>query len=164
MKTAIDIIRQAVENVSTTLGYEVSFVHGNTLTIVNYITRLRQEGLNKVYPAICLFTEGYVENQESWFVEFTIPKIAICTVSIENATEKQRLESNFTNIIYPIFEELSKELKKIHLGYNLIINRTDIPYFAESEANTFNQLVDGCIIKNLKIKADNMVCTLTINS
>jgi len=157
MKNAIDILKQATELVEISLSKEIKFFHGNTITVVNYIQQLK--AMKDVYPAIIVFTEGITERQNDYVIEFTIPKIAICTTTVENATEKQRLESNFANIIYPIFEAFQIELRKINSTYNLIINRTDIPFFIEnSNKNTFYQLVDGCLIKNLSMKVEKTGC------
>ena len=152
MKTAIDILKTATEKVSAHLKRDVTFIHGNTNTVRNYITKLQSAGI-VVYPAVIVFTEKMTEKRDRYYYEFTIPKISICTLTEINATEKQRLESNFQHIIYPIVERLQKELQKIHVGYNLVLNRTDIPYFTQEEnKNTFHQFVDGCIIKNLTMK------------
>lgn len=151
MRTAIDILKEATERVSNSLNMDVTYQHGRTETIVNYITQL-QSKKSKVYPAVIVFTEGMTEHKEENWLEFMIPKIAICTLTKINATEKQRLESTFTNIIYPVFESLEKELRNLHYGYNLVVNRTDMPYFADANKNTLNQLVDGCVIKNLSMK------------
>lgn len=151
MITAVKVLRDLTERVSEKTQIDVTFQHGNTLTVVNYITKLRES--RKVYPAIILFTENLTETNYSEYVEFSIPKIAICTTTVEDATERQRLESNFENIIFPVFRELEREIKRVHLGFDLVINRTDIPYFSENQLdNKFNQLVDGCLIRNLKIR------------
>jgi len=162
MKTAIDILKEATEKVSKTLEMDITFQHGNTLTVVNYITNLQEKGVKKVYPAVIVFTEGMTEKREEYFIEFMIPKIAICTLTKLNATEKQRLESTFQNIIYPIFESLQNTLDKLHYGFNFVLTRTDIPYFTDENKNTFNQLVDGCIIKNLKMKAMYEQCEVKL--
>ena len=157
MITSVKVFKKLTNIVSEKLKKEITFQHGNTLTVVNYITNLRKE--NKVYPAIILFTENLTETKKEFYYEFVIPKIAICTTTVEDATEKQRLESNFEKIIFPIFEELSKELMKIHADYNLFINRVDIPYFSnDKNENKFNQLVDGCLIKNLNLKIFEEQC------
>lgn len=152
MKTAIDILRDATDAVGKSLGKDIHFHHGNTVTVVNYVTEL-QKLKSKAYPAVIVFTEGMTEVQDEFWIDFTIPKVAICKTTKLNATEKQRLESNFKKIIYPVFESLKAELEKLHYGYNLVLNRTDIPYFpTPNNKQVFNQLVDGCLIKNLKMK------------
>jgi len=168
MRTAIDILKEATEKVSKNLGMDITFQHGRHETVVNYIMNLQRVN-DKVYPAVIVFTEGMIEKQDTYWVEFTIPKVAICTLTIENATEKQRLESNFKTIIYPIFESLQKELEKLHYGYDFVLTRTDIPYFTDinrnlqaSNQHVFNQLVDGCAIKNLKMKVMYEPCELKV--
>lgn len=151
MITAVKVFKGLTKKVSEKTKIDVTFQHGNTLTVVNYISKLRE--LKQVYPAIILFTEGLTEVNEVECYDFTIPKIAICTTTVLDATENQRLEKNFETIIFPIFKALEKEIKKVHIGFNLVINRTDIPYFSENQLeNNFNQLVDGCLIRNLKIR------------
>ena len=150
MITAEKFLREVTESISAKTGIDVTFQHGNTLTVVNYITKLINT--NKVYPAIIMFTEGLTEVKHRYYYEFFIPKIAICTTTVKEATERQRLEKNFEMVIFPIFEAFEKELRAKNAGYNLVINRTDIPYFSSQNQNQFYQLVDGCLIKNLRIK------------
>lgn len=166
MITAIDIMKKAVErvnvNLKNVLHEDIKFHHGHTLTVSNYLTQLQSTG-NKEFPAIIVFTENMTEKKDSLFIEFTIPKVVICTLTMPELTEKERLGSTFKKIIYPIFENLQKELEYIHFGYNLNINRVDVSYF-KTEArdsktkNMFNDPVDGCIIKNLKMKIRNIQC------
>lgn len=154
MITLVDILKNITKIVSEETGIELSFHHGNTLTVVNYITKLRQE--LRVFPAIILFTEGVYEIESIFYSEFYIPKIAICESTVDNATENQRLESNFKNIIYKIFKSFSNNLKEISLEPNLNIKRSDIPYFTTNKnENKFNQLVDGSIITDLRIQVDH---------
>ena len=161
MRTAIDILKEATERVSKQLKMDITFQHGNTLTVVNYITSLKDR-MSKVYPAVIVFTEGMIEKRDDYFIDFTIPKVAICTLTKMNATEKQRLESTFKTIIYPIFESLQRELQRLDYSYDLVLNRTDIPYFEDTNKHKFNQLVDGCVIKNLKMKVLYEQCELKI--
>jgi len=168
MITAIDILKKATENVSQKLKRKIDFHHGHHLTITNHITELQEKG-KKQFPAVIVFTERMTEKRDKYWIEFSIPKVAICTLTKLNATEKQRLESNFKTIIYPIFESFEKELQKLHYGYDFALNRTDIPYFvAESNkpkaenANTFNELVDGCIFPITKLKVMYEQCEIKL--
>ena len=156
MKTAEKVLREVTDLVSNKLGINISFQHGNTQTVINHITEIVNH--KEAFPSIVMFTEGLTESFDGNFYEFKIPKIAICTMTVSDATEKQRLESNFENIVYPIFKVFSDEIKKIHHGYKLIINRTDIAYTSNSGKNEFYQLVDGCIIKDLRLKLREDEC------
>ena len=150
MRTAIDVLRDATGKVSTTFGKDILFHHGETESVVNYITKL-QKANKKAYPAVIMFTEGKFEIMRRYYLEFTIPKVAICTLTKLNATDDQRLESNFQEIIYPIFESLTAELKKLHYGYDFEPPRLDCLY--NNKMDKFNQLVDGCFFKitNMKV-------------
>jgi len=162
MITAIDILKNITKEVSNELFMKINFHHGHTLTVVNLITELKKSG-KKAYPAVIVFTEGIIEKRDKYYFEFTIPKIAICTLTKLNASDEQRLESTFKDIIYPIFENLQKKLQIINVGYDLSLTRTDIPFFLQLDnKNTFNQLVDGCIIKNLKMKVMYEQCKLSV--
>ena len=147
----INLMSNIVTRVSQDVGFQVRFMYGNTISVVNEITMLRKR--MEVYPAIILFQEGITETEHRYWYEYDIPKIAIATTTKYDLTDIQRIKSTFTNIIYPIFDAFQREVNKIDLNYETLIVRTDIPFYHETQnTNTFNQLVDGCIIRRLVIK------------
>lgn len=154
MTTAIDILEEVTARVSEELEYKVKFYAGTTQSIVNYIERMRVN--MDIYPAIVVFREGMFEEQTIYGVRFSIPKIAICCYTDLNLTEKERRAVKYDTIIYPVFEELEKQLKL--LDYSTVIQRIDIPFVNENRSNTFYDLVDGCIIKNLKMNVEVLTC------
>lgn len=154
MTTAIDILEEVTARVSEELEYKVNFYAGTTQSIVNYIERLRVS--MDIYPAIVVFREGMFEEQTVYGVRFSIPKIAICCYTDTELTEKERRAVKYDTIIYPVYDEFEKRLKL--LDYSAVIQRLDIPYVNENKSNTFFDLVDGCIIKNLKMNVEVSKC------
>ncbi len=165
--SAIDIIKMCVEITDYKLlekfDKSVAFIHfesGYSNTIINSITQLAN-GMDP-YPIIAVFTEGLKEtySKGNSFIEFNVPKISIAIRTVDDLTESQRLETSFKETLYPIFEEFSKQLKKINFSYDLQITKSDIPYYNESNgtANTFNDKLDGIVIKDLKMKVSLKHC------
>ena len=156
--SAIDILREVVNETDLKLRDKfekyIHFESGYTSTIVNSLTQL-MEGPDP-YPIIAVFTEGLKESysKNNTVLEFTAPKITIAIRTIDGLTETQRLETSFKNVLYPIFVELCNQLRKVNFSYELQINKYDIPYYTESNsrANTFNDMLDGIVIKDLKMK------------
>lgn len=165
--SAIDIIRKCVERTDFKLRkkFEKSdaFIHfesGYSNTIINSITQLAN-GMDP-YPIIAVFTEGLKEtySKGNSFIEFNVPKITIAIRTVDDLTESQRLETSFKETLYPIFNEFSKQLNKVNFSYDLQITKSDIPYYNESNstANTFNDKLDGIVIKDLKMKVSLKNC------
>lgn len=165
--SAIDILKKCVERTDIGLQKKFNktepFIHfesGYSNTIINSITQLA-EGMDP-YPIIAVFTEGLKETYSNGnsFIEFNVPKISIAIRTIDDLTESQRLETSFKETLYPIFDEFSKQLKKVNFSYDLQISKSDIPYYNESNgtANTFNDKLDGIVIKDLKLKVSLKHC------
>lgn len=153
----LDLMQNVVSKVSEDVGFNVRFMYGSTLSVVNEITLLRRR--MEVYPAIILFQEGIVETDKRYWYEYDIPKMAIATTTKYDLTDMQRINTTFQNVIYPIFNSFQKQLRLIDLNYELLLNRTDIPFYHENQnANTFNQLVDGCILRRFTIKEEKNRC------
>lgn len=156
--TAIDILREcttkASERLKDKFAKPIHFESGYTSTIVNSLSQL-VAGLDP-YPIIAVFTENLIEvySKNNTILEFTVPKITIAIRTIDGLTEHQRLETNFKKVLYPIFDEFCKQLKEVNFAYDLKINKFDIAYYTESSsrANTFNDMLDGIVIKDLKMK------------
>lgn len=155
MTTTIDIMRDLTGRISEQIGYDVKFFFGSTTSVVNYIQRLNEGGETAIYPAIVIFTEGLTENQSNYHIEFSILKMAIVCNTIYSLTEIERKELVFDKIVYPIFELFQKECKL--LNPETTINRIDIPFVNENKTNTFVDLVDGCLIKNLSMKIEKTI-------
>ncbi|MDD6581607.1 MAG: hypothetical protein PUF10_02870 [Bacteroidales bacterium] len=168
MITAIGILSECVAKADKELrkkfrksGVFLHFESGYTSTIVNAITTLSQGHATQPYPLVAVFTEGLTEIKRNGWIEFTVPKIAIVVPTTSNKSEAQRIKENFVPILYPIFEELERQLEKVYFGYDFAVTRKDIPYFTESasKGNTYNGLIDGIVIQNLKMKVlDEITC------
>ncbi|MBO7713572.1 MAG: hypothetical protein J6S85_08375 [Methanobrevibacter sp.] len=153
----LNLMQNVVSKVSEDVGFNVRFMYGSTLSVVNEITLLRRR--MEVYPAIILFQEGIVETDKRYWYEYDIPKMAIATTTKYDLTDMQRINTTFQNVIYPIFDSFQKQLRVIDLNYELLLNRTDIPFYHETQnTNNFNQLVDGCIIRRFVLKEEKNRC------
>ena len=153
----LDLMQNVVSKVSEDVGFNVRFMYGSTLSVVNEITLLRRR--MEVYPAIILFQEGIIETDKRYWYEYDIPKMAIATTTKYDLTDMQRINTTFQNVIYPIFDSFQKQLRIIDLNYELLLNRTDIPFYHETQnTNNFNQLVDGCIIRRFVLKEEKNRC------
>lgn len=153
----LDLMQNVVSKVSEDVGFNVRFMYGSTLSVVNEITLLRRR--MEVYPAIILFQEGIIETDKRYWYEYDIPKMAIATTTKYDLTDMQRINTTFQNVIYPIFDSFQKQLRVIDLNYELLLNRTDIPFYHETQnTNNFNQLVDGCIIRRFVLKEEKNRC------
>lgn len=151
-----EIMSNVVKNVSEQVGYDVKYLFGSTLSVVNQITLLQRQ--QDVYPAIILFQEGLTETKYPYYTEANIQKMAICTLTKYDLTDMQRIHTTFKDVIYPCYDAFLSELQKIHSGYELIINRADIQFFNESgNKHTFNQMVDGCVLRPFTMKIENKV-------
>lgn len=160
MKTAIDIIRECVERTDLALrpffSVQQPFIHfesGYTPTVINSLTELCGSRCYDPYPLVAMFTEGMTEKRDAYCVEFHVPKMILAVRSVENLTEAQRLEVSFQRVLYPIFEELERQLALADNSYGLKLERSDVPYYTESggQANTFNDMLDGIIVRNLRM-------------
>lgn len=153
----LDLMQNVVSKVSEDVGFNVRFMYGSTLSVVNEITLLRRR--MEVYPAIILFQDGIIETDKRYWYEYDIPKMAIATTTKYDLTDMQRINTTFQNVIYPIFDSFQKQLRVIDLNYELLLNRTDIPFYHETQnTNNFNQLVDGCIIRRFVLKEEKNRC------
>lgn len=153
----VDLMDSIVKGVAKDVGFAVKFMYGNTLSVVNQITTIQK--VKEVYPAIILFNEGLVITDRRYYTEVNVSKMAICTLTKYDMTDRQRLESTFAKTIYPCYDAFLRRLREVSLDYELIINRADIPYFYEgNNRNTFNQLVDGCVLRPFTLKVEKVAC------
>lgn len=148
--TAVSIIKNCVDKIK--FQQEVNFFAGTTASVVNYIEKLKKH--KDVFPAVVVFREGLFEEKTPYGFIATYPKIAIVAFTDIEMTDNERFVSRYNGIIYPIYEQLTKEILKIDVKAK--ISRTDIPYVVDNERLTFFDLVDGCVIKNLKISYENV--------
>lgn len=166
MKTAIDILKECVEKTDLKLrskkvfgnSYEAPFIHfesGNTQTIVNSVSKIMVDPTKDPFPLIAVFTENLKESysKNNTILEFNVSKISIAIRSVADLTESQRIQTSFKNILHKIFEEFSKQLNKVNFGFDLKIEKIDIPTnTTNSKVNELNDTLDGIVIKDLKMR------------
>ena len=162
MKTAIDILREAVERTDVRtralFGATDAFIRfesGQSAYIENTVTKLGLSQSFDPFPLVAVFTEGMTETVGTDFVEFSVPKIAIVIRTRDaNATEQQKLYDSFAMVLHPIYEEFARQLASVNHSYELKVTRTDTTCYSDKgeQATSRNDLCDAVIIRNLSMK------------
>ena len=166
MTTARDILQLATKRTDMSLRSAfckddefIRFMSGHSITIENEITRLFAGPTFDPFPLVAMFTEGLSESVENGILDFRVPKIAIVMRTRTDTTEKQKLDYGFKEVLHPIFEEFCVQLRRLHFGYDLKIERTDLPCVSSGGRNaSLNQLCDAVIIRNLRMKCPVKTC------
>ena len=166
MTTARDILQLATERTDKALrgvfGKDKAFIRftsGHSATIEYETTKLVAGSSFNPFPLVAMFTEGLSESVENGVLDFRVPKVAIVIRTRTDTTEVQKLDNSFKAVLHPIFEEFSRQLRRLHFGYDLRIERTDLPCVSSGGKNaSLNQLCDAVIIRNLRMKCPVKTC------
>ena len=164
--TARDIVKRAVENTDVACRslFEkdkafIRFTSGRSKTIEDEITLLTKSASRDPFPLVAMFTEGVSEWRNGRILEFRIPKLAVIIRTKLNTTEEQKLHDSFRSVLHPISNELERQFKSIHFGYELRIERSDMPCMNDTSGKTsLNQLCDAVIFRNLRLKYIDTRC------
>jgi hypothetical protein len=170
----VDIFRDIVERVSTNLTEQLQSADGN-MTGVHYLTghyteikeRLASKS-NSItqkldrYPLVCLF-QDFVERkglQSGYYCEATL-QLMIVHHTRKEAYNEDRYNNVFRPILYPIYEDLMKQIVKCKLIIDenvslLAHDKIDRPHWGNPAAYgnngyLLNDVLDGIEIRNLKI-------------
>lgn len=167
MKTARDILQLATERTDKALrgvfsknSAFIRFASGHSATIENETSVTLARSLNyNPFPMVAMFTEGVKENTEKGLLEFRVPKIAIIIRTRDNTSEAQKMTDSFRAVLHPILEEFTRQLKKLHFGYDLTVRHQDLPCMSQGGKNaSLNQLCDAVIIWDLRMKVPVKTC------
>lgn len=172
MRPIVDLFGEVVNKVNDNLVSDlkekdelitgVHYMHGHILEIINILTQKDQseEYRFKKYPLVALL-QDFEERQTYEYVEANL-NVLIIKGTMEDYTAGQRYDFNFRPFLYPIYQELLKQLSKT--GYILSyapqrIHHTKIDrvfWGAQGRygntANIGNDFLDAIEIKNLKLK------------
>lgn len=157
---ARDVIEEAVGRTDLALrgrfkknDHFIHFESGRSLTIENTVTRLSTSTVFTPFPLVAMFTEGSTYKSDECFHYFNIQKIAIVVRDLRDATEAVRIREVFEKILYPIRDELVKQLERVNFGYKMEYECIDFTgYTDKSGAVSLNQVCDAVILRNVKLK------------
>lgn len=146
----------------------VHYLHGHPREIIE--TLIQRDNSNnfmfKKYPLVALFQDFAEEDNESDKTIEARLHMVICRATLPDYKAEERYEKNFKPFLYPIYEELKKELMSNPnvLGYApLKLTKYDRLYwgrqiaYAGGDMNRFQDYLDAIEIINLTIKI-NTTC------
>lgn len=174
MKPRIDIpalFSAVTAKVATALGIPVYFDFGKLKEVTRKLTQ-KDGGIttkSKKYPLVWLvmnYAESYGNMDE--FTELQDITIMICTLTNPTDSTAQRIAGNFTNILYPIYDEFFNQLDDSGyfedtglLGFEY--QKIDCPYWnediAKGDYNQFNDFIDAIQIRKLKLIVNESTCS-----
>lgn len=157
--TARDVIGEAVARTDMELRSRfaktrsfIRFESGRSVTIENAVTLMARTS-REPFPLVALFTEGVRQTYTPYTLEFTIPKIAIIVKTLKDADEPKKIQTTFEPVLYPIRDELLKQLESVHAGYDFKATTADLPNYTSRQQTTgLNSLCDAVIIRDLRMK------------
>lgn len=171
----VNVFRDIVEKVSDKLTPQlqtydslitgVHYEHGHPLEIVETLTQKDKSNTHrfKKYPLVALLQDFPEHNNRNGFDEIE-PVFRVLIIRATKPTFKaaERYDYNFVPVLYPIYEELLKQIDKspVFLTYGVTTishTKIDHPYWGRDglwgkEGNIFNDWVDCVEIQNLKLK------------
>jgi hypothetical protein len=153
----------------TTDPFHVWFDYGRYIEITKRLTE-KQQGTTealKRFPLIWLvipYDETYGETDQ--VCELTNLQIIIATQTKIDSTTPQRMADNFIPRLFPIYEELIKQIKLSgyfsEIGYNVPHIKTNQPYWdgkdGAQQANMFNDYIDAIQLKNIRLTVNETTC------
>ena len=173
-----DQMRSIVEKMDTelyhaeTFPYHLNFLHGHPLEIVQVLQERLSSPDHKDlrFPLIALFrdfkiTKGKKTEADIYGDTSLNLIIAMQTVAAYRADQRETLV--FKPILYPIYNELLKQIKLsgfYSVNYaGIEHDQTDRYYWGRSglygnTGNTFNDYLDAIEIENLRLKIKNNHC------
>lgn len=165
-----DIVKKEVEDTSNVLlpvlNKQLTFLHGHFLEIVNTLSQynLSKEFQDKKYPLVALIHD-YEEKPNQDIVTETPIVILIANFTEPTLTAEQRYEKNFYPVLYPIYEELIKQLSGSPntIGYQLEHTKIDRLFLGKealykNAGVTLNDFVDAIELK-IKLKTIFQSCS-----
>lgn len=150
--------------------FHVWFDYGRYLEITKRLTEKQQGTTEKLkrFPLIWLvipFDEEYGKTDQ--VCELTNLQIIIATQTEVDSTTPDRMVDNFIPRLYPIYEELLKQIKISgffsEIGYEVPHKKVDQPYWdgkdnGAQQANMFNDAIDAIQLKNIRLTVNETTC------
>lgn len=176
MKPAISIpslFETVVTATGDELGQNLNFLHGHPLEIINTLNKMKMAGSNfpsERFPLIALF-QDFQERRGTGgevYAEVSLQMVIAC-LTTPSLNAAQRMEVNFIPTLYPIYDELLKQIVRSRLF--LIRDTENEPKHIKTDrlfwgreglyGNTgsiFDDYLDAIEIKNLDLKIKNQNC------
>lgn len=150
---------------STIIG--VNYLYGHPVEIANTLVEWSKGNDNKKYPLIALL-QDFPETMGTVGIDADVTlRVLIANRTQNTYKAAKRYEVNFKPILYPVYEEFIKQLKRsgFTIGYNNPHTKIDRLYwgtdtfFGNGAANQLNDYADCIEIQNLKlIINENLNC------
>lgn len=163
----IDIMRSIVAKTSDMFvvqsgqeNLKIEFLTGHVITVTNRLTDMMNVG-QKRFPLFAIYRPFEIPvNPVNGTYQVTFPKCILATTTEHNYIEEQRYEINFKPILYPIMDIFNDVLRRDKRLFDFNYSTIDVPYYSEDnqKRNTYNEKVDGIIIKNLTLKINQNYC------
>lgn len=150
----LQAIDPLIEHIHYQYGHPLSII--NTLTEMDNSTRAFQF---KKYPLVALFMDFPEDTPvaPNGLTTATV-QIVIATQTIEDKTPSQRYATSFSQILYPIYEELMRQLAKSPWFFNPTVSRTktDRPFWGKeglygNYSGVANDFLDAVETKSMKL-------------
>jgi hypothetical protein len=157
---------------SVSIGKHINYMYGHPLEIINRLQLLTnsvdQKQRASKYPLVALFQdfEEQVGKEPGVYSEVSLHMI-IANITEPQFITEQRYEKNFKPVLYPIYQELLRQIaspsqKLFFVEDEELIQHTKIDrvYWGKQglyggTANPFNDFLDCIEIKDLRIKFFN---------
>lgn len=126
-----------------------------------------KESKNKKYPLIWLVVPYTVV--DTWIegpCEIKNLEIIIATATKQASTTPDRINENFIPFLYPIYDELRKQIDISgyfdDIDFNNDFERIDQPYWdgkqGTSQANLFNDYIDAIQLRGIRLTVNEQTC------
>ncbi len=152
-----EVAQKVIDNIKISNNLDVNFKFGCAVEIDEFIQKKSKEKNTKAFPLIALITD-IDEDQTDFYVSARL-NITICTNTRSEYTSEKRYAKTFEPILYPIYNELLKQLLysgEFSVGLRieqiehevkdlLKMGRTD------GASLLYGGRIDGVEIRNLKI-------------
>lgn len=150
--------------------FHVWFDYGRYIEITRRLTE-KQGGITTVskrFPLIWLvipFDEEYGDTDQ--VCELSNLQIIIADLTNKDSTTPARMADTFADRLFPIYEELIKQIKLSgffsEIGYNVPHKKINQPYWdgkenSQQQANMFNDYIDAIQLKNIRLTVNESTC------
>lgn len=166
-----ELFKAVAAKVAAKLTFPVFFDYGRYLEIDRRLTEKAGGKTTKAerFPLIWLvipFSETNGGTGE--YTELTNLQIIIAAITDPESTTPDRMNTNFKDVLYPIYEELLKQITISgyfsEIGYNIPHTKTDQPYWDGKEngtqqANMFSEFIDAIQLKNIRLTVNETTCS-----
>ena len=120
------------------------------------------------YPLVWLVQPFTIDRNQPGYYGQTKLQVFIINGSDMNWKAAQRMDNNFKPVIYPIYEELFKQLRvasDVFEGINLDFHSiTDRPYWGEDQQKAIDDVFDCREISGISLKVQDKQNCITLNN